>query len=125
MFVLVLISQFAHAQQEPVKVADGYKIDIKTSAICEMCQYTLDRDLAFEKGVKEARLNLENKVMTITYNPKKTDPETLRKRITKVGYHADTLARDPQSYEGLPLCCKDGSHDTPVPQVPQPTKDSK
>ncbi|MEO1257114.1 MAG: hypothetical protein AAFY41_19855, partial [Bacteroidota bacterium] len=80
--------------------------------------YTLEKDLAFEKGVKEATLNLDDKVMTILYNPKKTDDQTLRERITKVGYHADTLARDPIAYDKLPMCCKDGSHGTPIPQVP-------
>ncbi len=106
------------AQKEPIKVDGGYKVEIKTSAICEMCQYALEKDLAFEKGVKEATLNLDDKVMSIVSNPKRTDAQTLRKRITMVGYHADTLARNPISYEKLPMCCKDGSHDTPIPQVP-------
>lgn len=119
---LILTAMFAQAQQEPVAVEDGHKIEIKTSGICEMCQYTLEKDLTFEKGVKEAVFNLDDKVMTIVYNPKKTDPQSLRTRITKIGYHADTLARDPIAYEKLPMCCKDGSHGTPIPQVPLPPK---
>ena len=80
------------------------------------------RRKTFEKGVKEATLNLDNKVMTILYNPKKTDAQTLRERITKVGYHADTLARNEDAYGKLPMCCKDGSHGTPIPQLPLKTK---
>lgn len=115
----------ATAQKEPVEVDGGHKIEIKTSGICEMCQYTIEKDLAFEKGVKEASFNVEDKVVTVIYNPKKTDAQTLRTRITMVGYHADTLARDPIAYEKLPMCCKDGSHGTPVPQVPlNPKKDN-
>ena len=106
------------AQQAPTEVSNGYKISIQTSAICEMCQFALEKDLAFEKGVKESTLNLDDKVMTIVYNPKKTDPQTLRERITLVGYHADTLYRDQKAYDNLPMCCKDGSHGTPIPQVP-------
>ncbi|MEP1033022.1 cation transporter [Ekhidna sp.] len=110
------------AQKEPLEVDGGFKVEIKTSAICEMCQYTLEKDLAFEKGVKEATLNLDDKVMSIVYNPKKTDAQALRKRITMVGYHADTLARDANAYDKLPMCCKDGSHGTPIPQVPLKAK---
>ena len=99
------------AQEEPVKVAGGNQVKIQTSAICGMCKETLEYDLAFEKGVKEAILNLDDKVMTIVYNPKKTDLEKLRTRITKVGYNADDLKRDPEAYEKLPLCCKDGAHE--------------
>ena len=114
----LLISVQMWAQNPPEKVDKGFLVKIKTSAICEMCQETLERDLAFEKGVKEATLNLDDKVMSVVYNPKRTDAETIRKRITMVGYHADTLARDSVAYENLPICCKDGSHGTPVPQVP-------
>lgn len=114
----ILISLQLSAQNKPIEVRNGYQIEIQTSAICEMCKYALEKDLTFEKGVKEATLNLNDKVLTILYNPKKTDVQTLRRRITKVGYHADTLARDRQAYENLPMCCKDGSHGSPVPQVP-------
>ena len=113
-----LVSLQLQAQKEPVEVKGGYQIDIQTSGICEMCKFALEKDLTFEKGVKSADFNLENKVLTLVYNPKKTDPQTLRERVTKVGYHADTLARDPEAYSKLPMCCKDGSHGTPVPQVP-------
>ncbi|MEQ8629578.1 heavy metal-associated domain-containing protein [Ekhidna sp.] len=121
LMISLLTSSFG--QKEPIEVDKGYKVEIQTSAICEMCQYALEKDLAFEKGVKEATLNLDDKVMTVVYNPKKTDAQTIRKRITLVGYHADTLARDSIAYDNLPMCCKDGAHDTPIPQVPLPPKD--
>lgn len=110
MLALIVAIQVS-AQEEPIKVADGNQVKIKTSAICGMCKETLEYDMAFEKGVKNAILNLDDKVMTIVYNPKKTDALKLRQRITKVGYHADDLKRDPEAYEKLPECCKDGAHD--------------
>ncbi|MEM6643059.1 MAG: heavy metal-associated domain-containing protein [Bacteroidota bacterium] len=122
-FTLCLIE--LKAQSLPSPVEDGYRVQIKTSAICDLCQYTLEKDLAFEKGVKEATLNLENKVMTVVYNPKKTDAQQIRKRISLVGYHADTVARDQIAYSKLPPCCKDGSHGTPVPQLPLKPEDFK
>lgn len=122
-FVFLTIASFG--QQDPVAVSNGHKVEIKTSAICEMCQYTLEKDLAFEKGVKEATLNLDDKVMTVIFNPNKTDAQTIRERITLIGYHADTLSRDSDAYDKLPMCCKDGSHGTAVPQVPlKPKKDN-
>ncbi len=115
---LLGLAILAWAQKAPIKVADGYKVEIQTSAICVMCKEALEYDLTFEKGVKNAVLNLDDKVMTVVFNPKKTSPDVIRKRITKVGYHADTLARDPEAYKNLPMCCQDGSHGTPIPQVP-------
>lgn len=122
--LLVGVSLISFAQNEPVKVAKGYQVDIQTSAICEMCQHAIEYDLTFAKGVKSADLNLDNKVVTIVYNENKITPEELRTRITKVGYHADFMARDSIAYENLPMCCKDGNHGTPKVQVPAKKKDN-
>lgn len=108
--IALLIGLAALAQKEPVKVDKGYKVEIKTSAVCEMCKEAIESDLVFEKGVKDVNLDVDSKVLTVVYNEKKTDPETIRKRVTKVGYHADDLQRDPEAYDNLPFCCKDGAH---------------
>ena len=60
---LIMISYVVKAQVE--------KVDIKTSAICDMCKSTIERDLAFEKGVKFSNLDLDTKVITVEFNPKK------------------------------------------------------
>lgn len=85
-------------------------IGIQTSAICEMCKERLEKDLTFEKGVKSVNLDLETKVLNIAYINGKTNPDVLRKRVTMVGYNADSLKRNPAAYEKLDPCCKDGAH---------------
>ncbi|MEM9859335.1 MAG: heavy metal-associated domain-containing protein [Bacteroidota bacterium] len=109
--VLALSCYQTSAQQEPVKVAGGNKVEIKTSAVCNMCKEAIEYDLAFEKGVKSAELDVPSKIVTVVYNPKKTDANKIRKRIAKVGYHADNVKRDSLAYEKLPFCCKDGEHE--------------
>lgn len=91
--------------------AQTKKVEIKTSAICGMCKNTIERDLAFEKGVKSAELDLETKILTVEFNIKKTDADKIKTRITKVGYHADDKKRDPKAYAKLPACCQDGGHE--------------
>lgn len=101
----LILASFAFLANAQIKT-----VAIKTSAICEMCKETLERDLSFEKGVKSVNLDLETKVLNIAYLDAKTDPNKLRTRVTKVGYHADSLRRDPKAYEKLDPCCKDGAH---------------
>ncbi len=86
--------------------ADDKEVKIKTSAVCEMCKARIERNLAFEKGVKEATLDVSTKVVTIKYNPAKTDVAKLKANITKTGYDADEVTADPKGYEKLPSCCK-------------------
>jgi copper chaperone CopZ len=102
-FAFVAFGVAANAQTE--------KVEIKTSAICGMCKDAIERDLAFEKGVNSADLDLETKIVTVEYNAKKTNPEKIKTRITKVGYNADDKKRDPKAYAKLPACCQDGGHD--------------
>lgn len=105
--ILITLSLVAFAFLAEAQVKT---VAIQTSAVCEMCKKTLERDLSFEKGVKTVNLDLETMVLNVAYLDAKTDPETLRKRVTLVGYHADSLKRDPKAYEKLDPCCKDGAH---------------
>ena len=84
------------------------EVKIKTSAICGMCKARIERNLAFEKGVKEADLDVKTKVVTIKYNPGKTDVARLKANISKTGYDAEEVLADEAGYNKLPSCCKKG-----------------
>ena len=58
------------------------------------------------KGVKSVELDDETKIVTITYKTAKTNPEKLRKAISKLGYDADDVEADAEAYAKLPKCCK-------------------
>lgn len=83
-------------------------VRIKTSAICEMCKERIERNLSLSKGVKEANLNLDDKVVTVAYNPAKTDVSKIKKIIADTGYDADEVTADAKGYAKLPSCCKKG-----------------
>ncbi len=87
------------------------EVKIKTSAVCGMCKSRIERSLAFEKGVKEATLDVKSKVVTIKYNPAKTDVAKLKANISKTGYDAEEVSADEAGYAKLPSCCKKGGMD--------------
>ncbi|WP_337041231.1 heavy-metal-associated domain-containing protein [Emticicia sp. 17c] len=82
------------------------EVKIKTSAICGMCKKRIERDLGLTKGIVNSNLNLDDKVVTVTYNPKKTNPEKIKKAISKIGYDADEVVADQKSHDALPSCCQ-------------------
>jgi mercuric ion binding protein len=98
--ITMTFSVFVHAQTDTAH--------IKTSAICETCKKTIESYLSFEKGVKKSNLDLETKMISVIYDPKKTDIDKIRLAITKSGYDADSIPRNPKAYKRLPECCKDG-----------------
>lgn len=104
-----LISGFVAAQEQK-----NTQIEIKVSSQCSMCKETIERTLAFEKGVVKATLDLETDIVTVVYKTARTTPEKIREAISKAGYDADDVAADPKAYSNLPDCCKkpeDQQHD--------------
>ncbi len=103
--IAILFSAGVSAQDKQKK-KKVETIEIQSSVVCGMCEERVLENMAFKKGVKDVKVDLETKVITIEYKTKKTDEETLKKAITKIGYDADEMEADPEAYEKLPACCK-------------------
>lgn len=99
---LSMLSLFAAT----VLTAQTSTVKIHTSAVCETCKETIEKDLSFEKGVKSSSLDVETKDLTVVYDSTKTTPEKIRLRVSKIGYDADDVKRDPKAFKRLPDCCK-------------------
>lgn len=83
---------------------------IKTSALCQDCKQRIESTLNFQKGVKYAELDLDSKIATVIYKPKKSSPLKLRQALSNIGYDADDLKADPSAVMLLPKCCQPGGH---------------
>jgi copper chaperone CopZ len=86
-------------------------LQVKTSAQCGSCKKLIEHDMKFEKGVESASLDVKSQMLTIVYNPEKTNPEKLKVAVTEIGYDADELPADPKAYDKLKDCCKKGGMD--------------
>lgn len=102
LFILISIVSFAQDNKNKKEA----ELKIQTSSVCKMCKATIEKDMIFEKGVKSADLDVETGILTVTYLTKKTDPQIIRERITKIGYNADTLKRETEAFKKLPDCCQ-------------------
>lgn len=104
-FMLLILSVFTSTDTK----AQSQEIIIQTTAQCGECKSNIEKALIAEKGVRFAELNVKTKQAKVIYNPKKTNPDNLRKAISKVGYDADSIPADPEAVKKLSPCCtKDG-----------------
>jgi copper chaperone CopZ len=101
LFFLMSFSTYATGEKKGV-----VEIKIKTSAVCDMCKERIEKGLIFEKGIKDITLDIETKIATVKYKADKTNPETIKSLISKLGYDADEILADKEAYEKLPACCK-------------------
>ncbi len=65
-----------------------------TSIHCGNCKKRVEENIPFEKGVKDIAVDLTTKKVAIEFDPAKTDLETLRKAIERLGYTASHEASE-------------------------------
>lgn len=70
------------------KVKKTETVTFKVSMHCKNCVAKITDNISFLKGVEDLKVSLDQKTVTITYNPAKTDEATLQKAIEKLGYSA-------------------------------------
>ena len=80
------------SDQKPKK-ADPVTVTFKTSMTCKNCVKKITENISFEKGVKDLSVSLDEKLVTITYDPSRTDEATLAKALEKLGYTVEKVKR--------------------------------
>jgi copper chaperone CopZ len=83
-FILMLSAGFTLNAQN-VKT-DKETVVFEVSMTCENCQKRIEKNIAFEKGVTDMKVNLENKTVTIVFKKSQTTVEKLQEAIKKLGY---------------------------------------
>lgn len=58
---------------------------------CDGCVSKIEKNIAFEKGVKDLQCDLKKKTVLVTFDPSKTSVEALQKAFEKIGKPATTL----------------------------------
>ena len=101
LFMMLAFSVSLSAQQPKTQV-----INIKVSSQCEDCKETIEKALAFERGITKSTVDLETNTVEVTYKTGKTDPDLIRKAIAAAGYDADEVKADSKAYIALKDCCK-------------------
>ncbi len=76
-----------NAQNEKTaKKAKTEEVTFVVSMQCHGCQSKIEKNVPWEKGVKDMKVDLEKKTVTIVYNPKQTNEEKLKKAIEKLEF---------------------------------------
>jgi periplasmic mercuric ion binding protein len=81
-------------------------LTVKTTTVCPMCKAAIEKAMAYEKGVAGSNVDYREQTVTVIYNPKRTNPEKIKKAITMTGYAADEMPADEKAYNRLKDCCQ-------------------
>ena len=62
---------------------------------CQSCEDKIKGNMRFEKGVVNIETDREKQTVTITYDPKKTNVETLQAAMKKIGRDTKVVSDKP------------------------------
>jgi copper chaperone CopZ len=81
---------FAQDRKEAKKKTTA-EVTFVVNMFCDNCKAKIERHLAWEKGVKDLKVNLEKKTVKVKYDSSKTDEETLKKFIENLEYTCEKV----------------------------------
>ena len=90
--LLLVAGTAAFAQdKKQKKQADIREVTFVTTIDCKNCVKKVEANLPYEKGIKDMKVNLDDRTVWIKYDATKTDKEKLAAAIVKLGYEAEEL----------------------------------
>lgn len=78
---------------------------IKVSGNCEMCKARIEK-AAKADGVSKAEWSVKTKTLAVTFDPAKTNIETIGKKVASAGHDNEKAKADIKVYKALPGCCQ-------------------
>ena len=73
---------------------------------CESCGNRIQNAVYAGKGIRTVKVRAEENIIEVSYNPKKTTADDIRRAITAVGFSADDQKPSATAYSNLDACCK-------------------
>jgi copper chaperone CopZ len=112
----------ADAQKPKKGEKKSVTVEFVTNIDCEGCAKKVYNTIPYEKGVEDVKVDVATKIVTVTYNPAKTNNETLIKAFDKIKLEAAVAEgkcegeccgehkhEHKHNHEGD--CCGDHNHD--------------
>ncbi len=69
-------------------------VTFKTDISCQNCVNKINKNIPFEKGVKDVKADVETKEVTVTYDTKKTDKDKLVAAFEKISVKAEEVKKE-------------------------------
>jgi copper chaperone CopZ len=79
----------ANAQEPKNAVKKSVTVEFVTDIDCAGCAKKVTNTIPYEKGVKDVQVDVATKTVTVTYDPAKTNNETLVKAFSKIKIKAE------------------------------------
>ena len=81
---IILFTSAAFAQKQELKKVETVVFNVGMD--CQGCVKKIEKNMPFEKGVKDLKIDFKNQKVTLVYKTKATTKEALKKAIEKMKF---------------------------------------
>ena len=82
------------------------KASIEVDGVCGMCKVRIEKAAVRTKGVKSAVWNVDTHELKLIYDARKTNLDSISKRIAAVGHDTKVYKATDEAYNSVDPCCK-------------------
>jgi mercuric ion binding protein len=104
---IVLLTAFGittSAQSTTLPTGQQVKSSFKVWGKCDMCKTRIEKTVKAE-GVTSADWDAKTEMLTVVFNPAKTNIDALSKKLSSVGHDTEKYKAPDDVYAKLPGCC--------------------
>jgi hypothetical protein len=107
----VKISFPIRIQSATSAVEKQVKTDLQTDTLrvngdCGMCKKRIEAACYAFKGLENAVWDEDSLILIISYDPTRTNPDVILKKIASIGYDNEKYKAPDDAYKALPECCQ-------------------
>lgn len=100
----LLTLNFATAQSN--KESKISEVKLSVAVHCDNCKQKIEKNIPFEKGIKDVVVSIADKTVTVKYDNTKTDVEKIKESFKKLGYDAEVVVEKAAIASGCPNAAK-------------------
>ena len=82
------------------------KATIEVDGVCMMCKQRIEKAAIKTKGVKSAIWNVDTHQLSLIYDGRKTNVETISNKVASVGHDTKVIKASDEAYNSVHACCK-------------------
>ena len=98
--VLVLATSFTFAQNKNARSS------IEVDGVCLMCKERIEKAAIRTKGVKSAIWDVDSHELSVIYDARKTNMDSIQKSVVEVGHDTKDLKATEEDYLSVHPCCR-------------------
>jgi periplasmic mercuric ion binding protein len=101
-----MFGMYSSAQSNDQSSINSAKTEtIKVWGNCGMCKTRIEKAAKIE-GVLKSEWDKESKILSVTYDPARTNIDSISKKVAAAGHDTEKYKADDKTYSSLPGCCQ-------------------